>query len=159
MSLRVLLVAAPMIAVMWCASMLPARAQNAAAIVTGLVVDKKTALPIGGADVIGARTDGSGRFTVSNVMPGSYDISISARGCESAVNTDLILTGGTTFTLNATLVAAARRLGRCARSGAFRRPQPPRWHRPRRSRSRSTLPTSYGRGNCAWPINCARCPR
>jgi len=90
-------------------------AQTADATITGLVVDTNNALPVAGADVVlshdGTRadstsTDGGGRYTLSNITPGIYTVTIRAKGYEASAATGLALVSGTT-TLNAALLLAA----------------------------------------------------
>jgi hypothetical protein len=96
-----------------CAS--PSFAQGEVSSITGLVIAQKNALAISGATVILARggtrvsttqTDASGRFTFSNVVPGIYDVTIGARGFAPTSSTGVVVSGGSTVTLNSALAAA-----------------------------------------------------
>jgi outer membrane receptor protein involved in Fe transport len=86
-------------------------AQTSGAIITGLVVDQKTALPVTGATVTvrqdtkvvaSGATDASGRYTVSGIDPGVYSITIGATGYDSSASNDTVVASGTT-TLNTAL--------------------------------------------------------
>ena len=87
-----------------------ASAQTSGATITGLVIDQRTALPVGGALVAlsqgdklaSATTDGSGRYTISNVDPGIYTIVISANGYAPSASYGTVVLSGSN-TLNAGL--------------------------------------------------------
>src|SRR5450631_2096046 len=79
----------------------PGLAQGETSTVTGLIVEQKNALAIAGATVLlsrdGAqvattRTDSTGRFTLSGVTPGIYDITIRASGFAPTSNTNVVVT-------------------------------------------------------------------
>jgi outer membrane receptor protein involved in Fe transport len=93
----------------------PANAQSATSILTGSIVDRKTALPISGATVVlsragkrveSVRTDSAGHFILIGVAPGIYDLAVSARGYAPVVSSDVVAIGGATVTLNSALSAA-----------------------------------------------------
>jgi hypothetical protein len=85
------------------------------ATVTGTVLDQQSALPIKGASVIllqggkeitSAATDAFGAFTIANVNPGVYDVSVRAKGYSRSTSLNVLVAGGATVTLNAALIAA-----------------------------------------------------
>src|ERR1700761_5798211 len=70
-----------------------AQSANANATVTGLVVDQRSALPIGGATVVltqnqvtvgSAMADVNGRYTIGGVAPGLYVLTVRAAGYEAS---------------------------------------------------------------------------
>ncbi len=88
-------------------------AQAATATISGLVVDQKGALPIAGAtvsvrqdsnSVASSTTDASGRYTITGVAPGLYNISISANGYDISESNGVVVASGTT-SVNARAVA------------------------------------------------------
>jgi outer membrane receptor protein involved in Fe transport len=90
-------------------------AQASGAIITGLVIDQKTALPVTGATVTvrqdtavvaSSVTDASGRYTVSGIAPGIYAITIGATGYDSSASNGTVVTSGTT-TVSTTLSRSA----------------------------------------------------
>jgi outer membrane receptor for ferrienterochelin and colicin len=92
-----------------------ALAQSATATISGLVVDQKSALPVGGAAVTvsqagttagSATTDGGGRFSV-DVPPGIYDVTIRAGGYSPSASNSVVVAGGAVTTLNAALSLSA----------------------------------------------------
>ena len=92
----------------------PAVAQSTASTVSGLVIDQRSALPVGGATVALMRggttlstttTNGSGRYTLTGVQPGVYTITISATGYSPSASNDVVIAGSTE--LNAALTTAS----------------------------------------------------
>src|ERR1700677_2404091 len=97
-------------------------AQAASATITGLVVDQKGALPVAGAtvnvrqdshSVASGTTDASGRYTITGVAPGLYDIAISANGYDISETNGVVVAGGTT-SVNAGLSRSATSVGQSA---------------------------------------------
>jgi hypothetical protein len=93
----------------------PILAQTTVAVVSGTIVDRKSALPVAGANVVlsqagarvvAAQTDGAGRFLFSDVKPGLYDLTVSAHGYVATVDSGLVVAGGSTLTVDSTLLAA-----------------------------------------------------
>jgi len=75
--------------------------------ITGSVTDAKDGLPIVGATVSDgtrtATTDTSGKYTIADVPPGSYQVIASKEGCESLTVSVTVVSGGTAvmnFSLN-----------------------------------------------------------
>ncbi|HET9095330.1 MAG TPA: TonB-dependent receptor [Candidatus Baltobacteraceae bacterium] len=88
-------------------SVATARAQTAAtaATVTGTVNDE-TGAPISGASVVlrgpstkSTTSNAAGSFSIANVAPGSYVLSVTKGGYSSAVQNDIIVLGGQTVNL------------------------------------------------------------
>ncbi|MBV8298823.1 MAG: TonB-dependent receptor [Candidatus Eremiobacteraeota bacterium] len=111
----------------------PVLAQSAAASITGQVLDQRTALPVvgaavvlshGGTPVARTTTNGDGRYTIPNVQPAVYDLSIAANGYTLAQSAGVaVASGNATVVLNAALIRAdtggsqLQVIGRTAASG------------------------------------------
>ncbi len=85
------------------------------AFVLGTVIDQQSALPIQGATVVlmkngvevaSATTDAYGTFTIPNVNPGVYDVSVRAKGYARSTSLNVLMASGATVQLNAALIAA-----------------------------------------------------
>ncbi|HTJ24872.1 MAG TPA: TonB-dependent receptor [Candidatus Limnocylindria bacterium] len=116
MSAIVRAVAALLCAALLCMFGVPASAQSGSTTITGLVIDQKNALPVTGATVTlvkngttveTATTTANGRYTLSQIAPGLYTLTIRARGYDVSESNDLAVVGGSTTTINAALVLAA----------------------------------------------------
>jgi outer membrane receptor protein involved in Fe transport len=97
-------------------------AQAATATITGLVVDQKGSLPVGGAtievrqdstSVASATTDASGRYSITGIAPGLYNISVSANGYDVSESNGVVVASGTT-SVNAGLSRSATSVGQSA---------------------------------------------
>ena len=98
-----------------CMFAVPASAQSGTTTISGLVVDQKNALPVSGATVTLSRngstvqtvtTNGSGRYTMTGIPPGVYDLTIRARGYGSSESDEIALVANQSLALNAALVIA-----------------------------------------------------
>lgn len=91
----------------------PVRAQQSAGKVSGVVTDSASAVLPGacvelqqkGQVVTSAATDGQGRFTISNLMPGSYALTVSYVGF-STFTTEVTVTAGQMARADAVLKVA-----------------------------------------------------
>lgn len=93
-----------------------AAAGGQTATVIGTVVDQRSALPIKDATVellsgvtvsASAKTDAYGSFAISDVTPGTYDVSVAAKGYSPSTTLNVGVAAGAVVTLNAALVQAA----------------------------------------------------
>jgi len=90
----------------------PANAQVAGATLSGLVTDESGG-PVAGAgvsvknlgtgDVRELTTNGDGFYSMPNLIPGSYEVRVSAKGFQSLLQKDITLTVGAQQALNLTL--------------------------------------------------------
>ena len=97
-----LLIACAMAVFVFCAT--PALAQVLSGTVVGLVQDSSggaiTGVPVGLSNVntaqsYDAKTDDSGRYTFSNVLPGTYSLKINQKGFKAETITDIQVTANT----------------------------------------------------------------
>ncbi len=78
-------------------------------VITGKVTDAKTGEAIYGAQVLiegtanGSETDTSGRFNITNIQPGTYNIIFHYLGYENKIISALTIKGNETQTVNTTL--------------------------------------------------------
>ena len=93
-----------------------ALAQSAGGTIAGVIVDRQGALPVSGATVTAtasgtatgsATTDRGGRFTITGLTPGIYDVTIRARGYETSESDGIALASGSSVALNAVLSLSA----------------------------------------------------
>lgn len=91
---------------------IPAIAQTPSGTIAGLVVDRRGALPVSGATVSAtmsgtregsAVTDNGGHFAISGLMPGIYDVTISARGYAATETDGIALASGAAVSLSTAL--------------------------------------------------------
>lgn len=94
-------------------------AQTSTAMITGLVIDQKSALPITGATVTVRRdgtqiaastTDASGHYAISGIAPGIYTITIGAGGYNASESNSTVVASGMT-TVSTTLTRSATSAG------------------------------------------------
>jgi hypothetical protein len=97
-------------------------AQASRATITGLVIDRKSALPVTGATVVArqgdaragsATTDEGGRYTITGIAPGIYTIAISATGYDGSESNSVVVAAGTA-TVSAALARSATSTGGAA---------------------------------------------
>jgi hypothetical protein len=106
------------IAALWCVvtvlcQISPVRAEAATATLIGLVVDRRSALPVSDAKITllqgdttlaSAATASDGRFRISDISPGVYDLTIRAHGYDVSVITALAVVGARETTVNVALI-------------------------------------------------------
>lgn len=86
-------------------------------IIAGKVVDKKTGEPLPSVNVAvkgtyyGAVTDFDGKFTISNINPGTYNIEVSLLGYKSVQFTGIKVNAGETFSLDVKMEETVLSLG------------------------------------------------
>ena len=88
-------------------------AQAATSSVSGLVVDRRNALPISAASIslvhagavtASTTTDPSGRYVLTNVAPGLYTLVVRAAGYDVSESDEVALAAGTASTINVSLI-------------------------------------------------------
>jgi len=99
------------------ASSLLSKAQNTPqARVSGYITDKNTLKPIAGISINlepinkGTTTDSSGFFRITNITPGSYNLTLSSINYNAKTVSNLVLTSGNETTISVEMEAAAKKL-------------------------------------------------
>ncbi len=93
----------------------PALAQAAASTISGQILDRRNTLPVADATIVvsragttvsTAKSDAQGRFTITGVAPGIYDVAIRARGYSVASSPGIVVAAGSVTALNSSLSAS-----------------------------------------------------
>ena len=91
-------------------------AQSDGAVITGLVIDLKSALPVTGATVVVRQdattvatttTDNTGHYTVTGIAPGIYTVTIGGTGYSSQQNNSVVVASGTATAISAALTRSS----------------------------------------------------